>query len=165
MSGTSGCTHLCLKVPSGYKCDCPTVIEDAQDCSVSFVTWPPPPTTPTQPPTTTPTTEAPTTPDHCASNPCENDATCETIDDSFSCDCQPYFAGITCSLNYGKFNLYIFMCAFVNFKQHVNDGLKIVLQNYAGYHLVHSRLPIQVTFCNIEQYKSCFGYLSTQVFA
>ena len=103
MSGTSGCTHLCLIVPSGYKCDCPAVIEDAQGCSVSYVPWPP---TPSQPPTTTPTTAAPTTPDYCASNPCENGATCETVDGSFSCECEVYFAGTTCSLNYGEFNLY-----------------------------------------------------------
>ena len=107
MSGTSGCSHLCLKVPSGYKCDCPTVIEDAQNCSVSFVTWPPPPTTPTLPPTTTPTTEV--SPDHCTPNPCENGATCETIGSAFSSQCPAYFAGETCSLDYGKFNFYIFM--------------------------------------------------------
>lgn len=134
ISGTSGCTHLCLTVPSGYKCDCPAVIDDAQKCSISFVTWPPPPTTPTQPPTTTPTTEAPTT-DYCASNPCENGATCETIDGSFLCECEVYFTGITCSLNYGKFNFALFMCAFAHFKQPLNDALKIVLQNCTNYHL------------------------------
>ena len=128
ISGTSGCTHLCLKIPSGYKCDCPTVIEDAQDCSVSFVTWPPPPTTPTTPPTTTSTTEAATTvpPDYCASNPCENDAICTSITGSFLCECQEYFTGSTCSFNYGKFYLITFMCAFVYFIQQLNDGLKVV---------------------------------------
>ena len=39
------------------------------------------------------------------------------------------------------------------------------LSNCASYHLVHSRLPNRVAFCNIEQNERCFGYLSFQLFA
>lgn len=99
---TSGCTHLCLKIPSGYKCDCPNVTSDGQNCIPSYVIWPTP-TTPTTKPTTLITTPPPTTPvDYCESKPCLNGATCESATTGYKCHCSGYFGGPTCSVNIGE---------------------------------------------------------------
>ena len=34
--------------------------------------------------------------DHCSSNPCQNDATCQSSLSTFKCFCQPGFVGLHC---------------------------------------------------------------------
>ncbi|KAL9988042.1 hypothetical protein ACROYT_G002440 [Oculina patagonica] len=88
------CTHLCLTIPSGYTCGCPTVVDDGQDCSTSPITTPPPtqPTTPTTVPTTVPV-------DYCTPDPCQNGATCTMLGTGYKCDCQGYYGGVNCSVD------------------------------------------------------------------
>ena len=38
--------------------------------------------------------------DECASNPCQNGATCNNGDDLFTCDCLPGFEGTLCQTNH-----------------------------------------------------------------
>ncbi|PFX27283.1 Low-density lipoprotein receptor-related protein 6 [Stylophora pistillata] len=122
----NSCTHLCFKIPSGYKCDCPNVTSDGQPCTPSVVVWPPPPTTA---PTTTKPPPTTTEPDYCASAPCKNGASCKSsVDKKFHCSCVGYFGGLTCSVpieeetvqivitgvTVEKFNLTAFIVSIVN---------------------------------------------------